>query len=116
MHNYTQIKILDLDDVESIIVQEITVAEAEKIIGGDVPQIKVEPAINECKVLSGGNCSCQGNCRLIDPPPTPIISKDPHPSGIFKPHYWEIINQAINQGYLDKSFIPSKFINKVNLK
>ena len=34
MHFSPQIKILDLDHVESILEQEITLAEAEKIVGG----------------------------------------------------------------------------------
>ncbi|MEH2183492.1 hypothetical protein [Nostoc sp.] len=34
MHYSPQIKILDLDNVESITKQEITLAEAEKIVGG----------------------------------------------------------------------------------
>lgn len=37
MHYLPKIKILDLDHVKSIIEQEITVAEAEKIVGGGKP-------------------------------------------------------------------------------
>ena len=39
MHYLPKIKILDLDHVKSIIEQEITPAEAEKIVGGGRPSI-----------------------------------------------------------------------------
>ena len=98
MHYHTQITILDLDDIESIIVQEITVAEAEKIIGGNVAPIQLKPAI-KCKFSSVGDCLCQGEnkkCWLID-----FSLEDLHGTEN------QAINQAINQSNLYKSSITS---------
>ncbi|MDZ8259636.1 hypothetical protein [Nostoc sp. ChiQUE01b] len=97
MHYCTKIKILALDHVESIILEEITVAEAEKIIGGNLAKTELEPAINECKVSSVGDCLCEGENNKYW-----LIHFSP-----IDPHHTENRDPLKNQSYLYNSSITS---------
>ncbi|MCC5606524.1 hypothetical protein LC612_06905 [Nostoc sp. CHAB 5834] len=67
MHHSLKIKILDLDHIESIVEQDITDVEAEKIVGGTLSVSKNKVA-KETSIIVNPPGSPVGIAPLPDPP------------------------------------------------